>query len=104
MDLKVKVNGKYIDPEKFFVAPEAQKSYVGPTRENARNFSNWQPRMVAPPIVSTDQQIQEKMMQALREFYSQKSLDQTLGLNDPLFSDISGDILNPNYSAGGSWF
>lgn len=100
MDLKVKVNGKYIDPEKFFVAPEAQKSYVGPTRENARNFSNWQPRVIAPPIVSTDQQIQEKMMQATREFF----LQQSLGLNDPLFGDISGDILNPNYSAGGSWF
>ena len=90
MDLKVKINGKYVDPEKFYVAPEAQKSYTGPTREAARNL----------PMLSPQQAIQPQVQQdPYADFWD--VLNQFISADDVLFR--SNDIFDTTGRFGGGF-
>ena len=84
MDLKIKKNGKYIDPEKF--VPPARSSYVGPTREGITNFQPPQP--IIPPAVSSDEDMYRMALGIL-------GLD-----SNPLWEEISGDIASSQLFGG----
>ena len=74
MDLKIKKNGKYIDPETF-TPPPPTAMRPGPTIQRAQFL----PQPLEEPDIMSD----EEMYQAALEF---------LGLGGGLFGDISGDI------------
>lgn len=87
MDLKIKKNGKYIDPEKFVIPKFANN----PAQQNNNVQPQPQP-IIEPftPLVSSDAEFE-------------RAAFDILGLNvNPLWGDISGDIASPNpYGFGG---
>ena len=81
MDLKIKKNGKYIDPQKY-KTPASSQQYIGPTIENARNLPQQPQPDIQPPVISSNDEQNALLMYTL-------------------FGDFaSQDIFSPMYDFG----